>query len=70
MSFKLMFVLSVLAFSSVAFADSEQRSTQEAGPTSVTRSNAPEETQKRMQEELDAIRDRFMERMMNRASRH
>lgn len=70
MSFKPMLVLSVLAFSSVAFADVEQRPTQEPGAVSVSPSKVSGETQKRKDEELDAARDRFMERMMNRAGRH
>lgn len=70
MSFKLMLVLSILAFSSVVFADVEQRPTQEPGLTAVLQVQTPEETQRQKEEELDAARDRQMERMMNRAGRH
>lgn len=70
MSYKLVFVLSFLALSSVALADSGQRAAQEPGPTAVSQSNASEESQKQKEQELDAARERWMERMMNRASRH
>lgn len=69
MSFKLMFFLSVLAFSSVALADTEQRSTQEPAPTAVLQVQTSDEAQKQKEEELDAARARRMEQMMNRGGR-